>query len=198
MTNDDFLATLRADWRRQPIDVEGLAARVERRRRRARLAMAGNIGAAILFVVLAAAFSVAMLRSEEPLYGLAAAAFILGAPMLLFEIMEIRRAASVRYADSPAGLLRQARDQAESARRRLLGCRWAIWVLVGSAVLAWLLVAAGLAGIEESLFITAAWIAAALTAWLWQSWRGHRLAGETARYDALLAEFGGPAGPSGG
>ena len=29
MTNDDFLRGLRADWRRQTIDVSGLAARVE-------------------------------------------------------------------------------------------------------------------------------------------------------------------------
>jgi len=197
MTNDDFLDTLRADWRRQPIDTTGLATRVERRERRIRIAMIGNVAGAILYIIMAVGFIVATLRSDEALFAVAAVAFTLAAPILLFEITEMRRAASVRYADSPTGLLRHARDQAESARRRLVGCRWSIWLLVGSGILAWLLVAAGLAAIGKTLSITSAWFAAASIAWLWQAWRGRRLAGEAARYDTLLAEIAGPAEPSG-
>lgn len=185
MTNDDFLAELRSDWKRQPIDVDGLAERVAARQRRVGLARAYNGFSAVGMATLVIAFGIAAIRSGQALYGVATLAFLLGAPAALFEMLDLRRASRLRYDASPAGLLRQARDQAVSARRQLRGCRIAALLLVGAGLAAWALVPAGLADRDTVLTITLVWAGTALVSWLWQYWRDRRLVAEIAGYDRL-------------
>jgi hypothetical protein len=189
MTNDDFLAGLRADWRRQPIDIGGLAARVERRRRRARLALLWHLVSLIAFLAFAVVFAIGFVRTGEALFGLAALAFAMAAPGGLFEILDARRTARVRYDDTPGGVLRQARDQAEAARVQLRGCRWAALLLAGAGLAAIALAWAGWAEADTALLIAVAWMGAAAVAWLWQLWRNRRLNREIARCAALLSEL---------
>ena len=91
MTNDDFLDDLRADWRRQTIDVSDLAARVAARQRRAGLVMAFNILGVAALAILRALFAYAAIRYSDALFGVAALAFLLGTPAALFELLDFRR-----------------------------------------------------------------------------------------------------------
>ncbi|MGQ0659313.1 hypothetical protein [Sphingosinicella sp.] len=189
MTNDDFLDDLRADWRRQTVDVSGLAARVAARQRRAGLVTAGNALAIATMAILACLFGSAAIRQGDALLGVAAIAFLLAAPAVLFEMLDFRRATRLRYDDSPAGVLRQARDQAMFSRRRLRSARIAALLLVGAGLAAWALVPAGLAHRDTVIVITSGWAAAALLSWLWQFWRDRRLVETIAGYDRLRAEL---------
>lgn len=188
MTNDDFLSQLRADWQCQTIDVDGLAARVEARRRRAGMVLAGNAITAVGMPILALAFGVAAIRLGDALFGVAALAFLLGTFASFFEMLEQRRAVRLRYDDSPAGLLRQARDQAVSARRRLRGCRIAALLLIGAGLAAWALVPAGLANRDTVLVISLVWAGTAMLSWAWQYWRDRSLVSEIAAYDAIQGD----------
>lgn len=189
MTNDDFLAALRADWRRQHVDVSGLAARVAARQRRAGLVMAGNVFAVATMTTFALIFGSFAIREGNALFGVAAIAFLLAAPAILSEMLDFRRASRLRYEDNPAGVLRQARDQALFSRRRLRGARIAAWLLIGADLAAWALVPAGLADRDTVLTITLGWAAAAALSWAWQHWRDRQLIETIAGYDRLQAEL---------
>ena len=189
MTNDDFLRTLRADWRRQSIDVSGLAARVDARRRRAGFVMAFNILGVAALVALMLGFAFVAIRHEDALFGVAAFAFLLAAPAALFEALDFHRTTQLRYDDSPTGVLRQARDQAMFARRQLRSARIAALLLIGASLAAWALVPAGLAHRATVVVITLGWAMAALLSWLWQHWRDRRLVEEIAGYDRLRTDL---------
>ncbi len=189
MTNDDFLDDLRADWRRQTIDVSDLAVRVAARQRRAGLVMASNSLGVAALAGFALVFAYAAIRYSDALFGVAAFAFLLGTPAALFELLDFRRARRLRYDDSPAGVLRQARDQAMLSRRQLRSARIAALLLVGAGLAAWALVLAGLAHRDTVLVITLGWAVTATLTWLWQHWRDRRLVAETAGYDRLRADL---------
>ncbi len=189
MTNDDFLASLRADWRRQAINVSNLAARVEARRRRAGLVMACNIVGVAVLAAFALVFGYLAIRYADALYGVAGFAFLFAVPPTLFELLDFGRARRLRYDDSPAGVLRQARDQAIFARRQLRSARIAALLLTHAGFAAWALVLAGLAHRETVVPITLGWAAAAMLTWLWQHWRDGRLVTEIAGYDRLQGDL---------
>lgn len=191
MTNDDFLGRLRSDWRRQTIDVSDLAARVAARQRRAGLVTAGNALAIITMAILAFLFGSLAVREGDALFGVAAIAFLLAAPAVLFEALDFRRVSRLRYDESPAGVLRQARDQAGFARRQLRSARIAALLLIGAALAAWALVPAGLAQLDTVAIVTLGWAAAAALSWLWQYRRDRRLIEEIAGYDRLRADLSG-------
>ncbi|MGE3147428.1 MAG: hypothetical protein AB7K35_17810 [Pseudorhodoplanes sp.] len=193
MTNDDFLRGLRADWRRQTIDVRGLAASVEARQRRGGFVMAFNMLGVAALIGLMTVFAFEAIRREDALSGVAAFAFMLATPAALFELLDFRRQSRLRYDASPAGVLRQARDQATFARRQLRSCRVAALLLIGAGLAAWALVPAGLARRDTVLIITLIWAATALLSWLWQHWRDRRLVAEIAGYDRLQTELGNDA-----
>lgn len=189
MTNDDFLGQLRSDWRRQTINVSDLAAQVAARRRRAGLVMAGNVLAIITMASFAFLFGSVAVRERDALFGIAAVAFLLAAPAVLFEAIDFRRVSHLRYDDSPAGVLRQARDQAGFARRQLRSARIASLLLIGAALAAWALIPAGLAQLGNVAIVTLGWAVAATLSLLWQYRRDRRLTDEIAGYDRLQADL---------
>lgn len=186
---EDFLDTLRADWRQDGPDLAAMRRAGERRRRLTRLSMLLSLATAILAVALASWFGYRAARSGDALLILAAAALLVTVPLLIVEAIAKRRSLSLRYDGAPAGVLLQARHQAVTARRLLRGFRWSALILIACVAGAWVLAAAGFTDRGEALFLTGAWGGTASAVWLWQLWRGRRLAAEIACSDRLLAEL---------
>ena len=192
MMHDDFLAELRADWRRPTVDLERMRRLSERRRRLAvlydLLSLAGTLGVAPLALWFAwRAFSQA-----DPITAVGAVALLVAAPLLVLEYVERRRERRIRYDDTPRGVLLQARDQARFAQRQLRGCRWTA-IILGLAALAVLLIAwSGRASFEVAIPIAGSWGLAAALLWLWQMWRAARVAREARYCERLLSELEAP------
>ncbi len=189
MPTDDFLQSLRADWRRPAIDVDRLCRLTKRRQRlagRSRALNLAGVGAALLFCGW---FGYNAAAGGDPVMAVAAAAFFVSLPIILLDYAESRRDLRVRYDDSPRGVLLQARQHLDWSRRFLRGCRWSAAILAASAAAVLLLIAGGLTQVRPSLLIAAVWAGTAVLVWLWQAWRARRLAAEAEACNGLLAEL---------
>lgn len=189
MPTDDFLQSLRADWRRPAIDVDRMRRLTKRRQRLAYWSTALNLAGLVAAVLLCGWFGYRAIIGADPVLAVAAAAFFVSLPIILVEFAEARRASRMRYDDTPRGVLLQARQQVDWSRRLLRGCRWSAGILAISAAAVFLLIAGGLTHDRASPTIAAVWAGTAVAAWLWQAWRARRLAAEAEACDRLLAEL---------
>lgn len=189
MTGDGFLDALRADWGRQSVDLDHIRRQVAQRRVSARRAAWTNIGGGLLVLLFGAWFAYQALAAGDAVYAIGAAAMLLALPLILAEYAAARRSMTVRIDDTPAGVVRQARDQAGTSLRLLRGCRAGAMILLACAVTVMGLAALGLAEHTLATLLAPVWGGSALIMWFWQSWRGRRLADEIERCDRILAEF---------
>lgn len=190
MTNDELLAQLGADWRRQTADLNRLRRLIERRRQRTRLALVARTAGTGVALLFGAWFVWLALDGAPAIFALAGIILLVALPLMLLEVAGTARALRLSHDDTPAGVLRRARDQAAMARHLLWGARIAALLLGASAVGLVVLYTMGRARIDEALFFVPLWALIALGGWAWQVRRGRRLAAEVARCDALLAELG--------
>src|SRR3990170_6914068 len=119
MPTDDFLQSLRADWRRPTVDLDRMRRLTKRRQRLAKWSRALNlvgVGAALL---LGGWFAYRAATGDDPILVVAAAAFFIALPIILLEYVETRRDLQLRYDDSPRGVLLQARQHVDWSRRVL-------------------------------------------------------------------------------
>lgn len=189
MTTDPSLAELGVDWRRQIVDLDRLRAATERRRRRTLLALivkAAGTGIAFLF---GAGFVWLALGGAPAIFALAGFVLVISLPLMLMDLAGTARLLRLGHDDTPAGVLRRARDQAAIAQHLLWGHR-AGALLLGACALGLLaLYATGRARAEEALVFVPLWGLLALGGWAWQARRARRLAAEVGRCDSLLAEL---------
>lgn len=188
--SDDFLDTLRADWREPAPDLAAIGRRGERRRRLTRMSMLVSLSTAVLAILVAGWFGYRAAASGDAVTMLGAAGLLVAVPLLIAEAIDKRRSLSLRYDSTPTGVLLDARHRAATARRFLRGFRWSAAILLACAATSWVLVAAGSADRGEAWFLTWVWGGTAIGVWLWQLWRDRRLAAEIACSDRLLAELG--------
>lgn len=186
---DDFLDSLRADWREQAPDLAAIGRRGERRRKLARLSMLVSFSTALLAILLAGWFGYRAAVSGDAVTMLGAAGLLVAVPLLILEAIDKRRGLSLRYDSTPKGVLLEARHRAATARRLLAGFRWSAAILLACAAAAWVLAAGGYAERGEALLLTGVWGGTAFGVWLWQMWRSRRLAAEIACSDRLLEEL---------
>ena len=189
MTDEDFLARLRLDWRGQAVRPDEIAGRFARHRRWVRLSMIGGIVGAAGIAVGLIVFAGMALDRRDALFAIAALAFAVALPSVLIDISRLRSHLRVRYEETPLGLVLQTRARVSEMHRMLQGARWCAGILFAVAVTAWLPVGVGYASIRTVLPLSSVWGATALLVWLYQSVRGRRLADEAARMDHLVAEF---------
>lgn len=189
MPTDDFLQSLRADWRGPAIDLDRMRRLTKRRQRLAHWSRALNLAGMGAAPLLCGWFGYRAIAGGDPVLAVAAAAFFVSVPIVLLEYAEARRELRVRYDDTPRGILLQARQHVDWLRRFLRGCRWSAAILAASAVAVVLLIAGGLANLRTSPLIAAVWAGTAVFAWLWQARRARRLAAEAEACDTLLAEL---------
>ncbi|MDQ8757973.1 hypothetical protein RCO27_17240 [Sphingosinicella sp. LHD-64] len=189
MTNDSFLSDLGADWRRQTADLDRLRARTERQRRRTRLALIAKAAGAAIALLSGVWFVWLAFRGAPTVFALAGIVLLVSLPLMLLELAGTARALRVGHDDTPAGVLRRARDQAVAARQLLWAGRVAALLMAASAAGLAALFVAGRARTEDTLAFVPLWTLVALGGWVWQARRARRLAAEIARCDALLAEL---------
>ena len=190
MTDDTPFSDLVSDWRRQTADLDRLRRLVERRRRRTRLILLARIlgtGVALLFC---AWFIRLALSGGPPTFALGGFVLLIAVPLMLLEVAGTARLLRVGHDDTPAGVLRRARDQAAIARHLLWGTRVAAVLLAASAAGLLLLFATGRASMKEALILAPFWALTALVGWAWQAHRAPRLAAEIDQCELLLAELG--------
>ena len=186
---DEFLDTVRADWRRDGPDLAAIGRRGERRRRLTRLSMLASLSTAFLAILLASWFGYRAAVSGDAVTMLGAAGLLVAVPLLIVEAIDKRRSLSLLHDSTPRGVLLEARHRAVTARRFLAGFRWSAVILLACVAAAWVLVAGGYADRGQALFLTGVWVSTAFGVWLWQLWRSRRLAAEIACSDRLLAEL---------
>jgi len=189
MATDDFLDVLRADWRRQGVDIDRVMRLVEQRQQRARRMAGMNMvgaGVALLFGVW---FAYQALATGDALYALSGAALLIALPLILAEYVSSQKNVAARAEDTPISVLLHARDQAEMSRRLLWGCRVAAIILLACSIAVLGLSMFGRTTSTLASFLTPIWGGTGLAVWRWQSLRGRRLAGEIERCDHVLAEF---------
>lgn len=146
------------------------------------LGIGGNAGLALLFAFKA--------QSEgREVYWLAALAFAVSVPALLFEFVHALREARIQYDDTPVGLLHHARARIAARQRSLWGCRIAAIILALSTLALLWLFAIGRHTLRETLTLGVTWGVTALGTWAWQARRGRQLAVESARCRQMLAEY---------
>ena len=190
MTNDELISRLGTDWRRQTADLDRLRKLTERRRQRTRLGLAARIAGAGVALLSGLWFVCLAVEGAPAIFALAGLILLGSLPLMLLEIAGTARALKIGHDDTPTGVLRRARDQAAMIRHLLWGARTASLLLGATAVGLLMLYATGRASAAEALFFVPTWGLSALGGWAWQVRRGHRLAAEIARCEALLAELG--------
>lgn len=189
MTDDGFLDELRADWRRQTVDLDRIAALTARRRRVFRLVLVWKLVATILALLCAIWFAWMTFAAGHAVFALGAVAMVVAVPLLLFEYLEARRSLTTDSDDTPVGVLRTACRQVETSRRLLWGTRMGALLLAFCAAAVVGLFMAGAATRGDITFLTPVWGGTALLMWGWQAWRGGRLTAEAGRCQRLLAEY---------
>lgn len=189
MSGDDFLDTLRADWRRPQVDLERMRRLTARRQRLQSLVyVLTPVGAlACLLLGLWLGWNAAV--SGEAILAIGAAALLIAAPLLLVELVELRRARRIRYGDTPRGVLEQADQQVRHARKALRGYRWSASILAVAAAMVVVTRLAGWSSDPAAFPIALTWLGVAASTWAFQVWRAGRLAREAQRCERLIAEL---------
>jgi len=189
MTTDDFLDSLRDDWRRPAVDLDRIRRRTERRRRfdavYRPLGLAGCIGT-ILFGIW---FGWIAIMQQDAVAAVGAIAFLVSAPLLLIEYRETLRDSRIRYDESARGVLLQAAHQLARTRRMLRGCRWSATILGVAALIVLAIAVVGPSADPGALPIAATWGGVAILVWSWQAWRARGFEREAEHGNRLLAEL---------
>jgi hypothetical protein len=190
MTNDDnFLAEVRGEWRRDHIDADAMALRFSRHRRATqRRLLLVLVGGALIFACLIW-LGLLALTQKDAAVAVAALAFAAALPLMVAAIFVIRRDLATRYQKTQLGLLLQTRDSVAAMRRALRDARLcAVILLTATAALA-LCAFLGLTASQAVVVPAAAWLTTAVGVWLWQAWRSRRLALEAARCERMIQDF---------
>jgi len=195
MTNDRLLSDLGADWRRQTADVDHIRRLTERRRRRMRLELIVKSAGAGIALLFGAWFIWRALNGAPAVFTLAGIVLLIALPLMLAELAGTARSLQFGHDDTPAGVLRRARDQASAARHLLWATRLATLLLAATAAVLLALNIIGRARVEDAQIFAPIWALFALGMWVWQTRSARRLATEIAHFDVLLAEPAEAEGP---
>ena len=186
---DSYLESLRSEWQRTDDGFTTVASRFAFYRRRMRRTMvAAFAGSGVVLVCFLFILWTALDRGDA-LSAVAAIAFVSALPVVAISVLMLRRDFGVRHGETPFGLLLQMRQWSATMHRTLWSARWCARILLFSAAMAWVSVLLHAAPVGAVVTLSFAWIATAIWVWLWQVWRGRRLAEEIARLDQAIAQF---------
>lgn len=189
MPDDDILAEIGADWKRQTVDHERLRMRVASRQRRTRLHLGVKI-AGTIFALFAGGWFVFLGMAEGSLaFGFAGVILLAALPLMVLEVRATRQLTQIGAANSPEGALRAAHDQAVAALRLLWAPRAVAFVLSVSAAGLVILRVLGNVSLTDTVLAGSVWLITALIMWNWQARRARRLRTEISRCDQLLREM---------
>jgi hypothetical protein len=188
--SDDFLATLRNDWREQDSEFEAVKRRLVRARLTTHLLIVLESAWALFGIAAGCWFAWIALRTGDVLFGLSALALLLVAPPSAAALLRDRLRMLTIGSDSPEETLRGALHRLRLTDRILKIGLWNALVLVAFVAAMWLCVLAGWIPRHYPLvLLSAVWLTADATALLWFLWRRKRVAREHVQCERLLAQY---------
>lgn len=187
MSNDPFIADLKADWQSPSPDVELLAPKVRRYRRMRRLSQAGEALGGLVAFIFGLWFAIMTWRNLDWAYGLSAAALLAAAVLIVISLVKGRRAAAAAAARSPFSTILEAHRHATATIDAMRRGRWAAWLLLLASTLGVGLEAGGL---ESGLgWPILAWLISALAILAGTGLRESQMRRLRDRCNALLSEW---------
>ena len=189
MNNDDFLDSLKADWKNREVDLGSVRQGMEQREREMRQAIIKARLSIIMFIGGAAVFAWFAWINQEALAALGALAFLVAAPFQFIELRMLQRVVNTDYMAGGQSLLEGGLRHARSRLRLLHFARWVSGFFLLFALLAIGLAFLGLTSVSSAAIIGIAWAVAGAASYLLQRNRLAQAESEVANYQAILAEF---------
>ena len=188
MTSDEYLTSLRSDWRGSAPDSANIMRSFRRHQwwRRRTLAITVTGVATIAGCLVWATW---MALHGREFYVIPALAFGVGLPIVTMMLVRVRSSFAVAHQASPYGMVLQMRERISLEQRHCDAARWSAAILLLSAITAWVVAEFGLIGIRSVMGPSAAWSITALLLWIWQGRQMRRLRDRKELCDQLIAEF---------
>lgn len=187
---DEFIASLRNDWREQPGLPEGLMERTRRARLRGLAMLAAELAMTVFALGVGLWFAFAALSTGRLIFTASAVVTLVTIPGFAIAAVRARRGILKWEDETPSGVLNARLRQIAATLRALMLGWWAIGVIAVFVVVLWALELGGLLGEREFLELYTLIAAVALTAGaVWILLRRPRLLAERASCEQLLAEL---------
>jgi MFS family permease len=187
---DDFVASLRNDWREQDLELE----QVRRRLARARLATRALIVVEAAYTAIGVAvgvwFAVMAWKHSDVFFGISAFTLLLAVPPAYILLLRARRQSLDVSGETPEETVRSALKRTIAADRIVRIGFWNAAALMLFVVVLWVCVAAGVIPHQYPVVLfSAIWLASAAIVSLWYLWRRKRNAAERRQCERLLAQY---------
>lgn len=187
---DEFLASLRNDWREQPGLPEGLMDRTRRARLRGLAMLVAELAMAVCALGVGLWFALAALSTGRLIFTASAIVMLVTIPGFAIAAVWTRRGILKWEDETPSGILNARLRQIVATLRALRLGWWAIGVIAAFVAVLWTLELGGVLGERAFLELYTLVSAAALAAGaIWILLRRPRLLAERASCEQLLAEL---------
>lgn len=186
MPHDPLFDDLNGAWQRQPVATGRLREKIARRNARQSLRELTKLASALAVLAIAAGFAWLFVADDSAINALAAAAFLVTAPLLFIDWHETRAMARIDHGADPAELVRAELARTRAARNLLWIDGAAAAILLACAVAALALAAAGLTDPNSAITFALLWTLSAIAIAIWQRRRRVRLTRQIHHYADLL------------
>jgi len=187
---DEVIDELRADWRRQEIQLDDFRRRLSRSRVRTTWVIAFELAMALIGVLAGLWYAVLAWQRRDLLFGLSALTMLVVSPPFAVEVHRLRRRSLVWADRTPEGTLRYALARIRLASRILRLQSWGGVVLLLFVGVVW--AAAWMGWISRTYplgILTTVWVSAAAFTLLWSRWRLRQGDHEHETCERLLSSF---------
>lgn len=189
MNDDDFLDSLKADWKQREVDLGVLRQGMQQREKEMQQAIAKARLSIIMFLGGALAFAWIAWTNQEALAALGAVAFLVATPFHFVELRMRQRVLDTDYMAGGQSLMEGGLRQARARLRLLYFARWVSGFFLLFALMAFGLAFLGLTSFSQAALIGGAWSVAGIATYLLQRGRLVEAKSEMANYQEMLAEF---------
>ncbi len=189
MNNDDFLDSLKADWKKREVDLDSVRLGMEQRENDMRRSITKARLSVVMFMLGGAAFAWFAWTTQDALVALGALAFLVATPFQFIELQMRQRVLDTDYMASGQSLLERGLRNARGMLRLLQFARWVSGFFLLFALMAFGLAFWGLRSEFEAVLIGGAWAVAGIGSYLLHRGRLSEARSEVENFQALLAEY---------
>jgi len=187
---DEVIDELRADWRRQEIQLDDFRRRLNRSRLRTTWVIAFELAMDLIGVLAGLWYAVLAWQFRDLLFGLSALTLLVIFPPFAIELYRLRRRSLLWVDRTPEGTLRYALARIGLARRILRLQSWSAGALLLFVGVVWAAAWMGWISRRYPLrILLTVWISAAAFTLLWSRWRLRQGDHEHETCERLLSSF---------
>lgn len=187
MSDDPFIAGLKADWQSPTPDIDQLSRKVRRYRRIRTWSQTGEALGGLVALGFGLWFAVMAWREMDLAYGLSATALLVATPLIFTSLVKGRRAVAAAAVRTPYSTILEAGRHADATIAAMRRARWAAWLLLLAAAVGGALTAAGLVrGLGWPIL---AWLISALAVLAGTRLREGQMRRLKAHCDKLLSDW---------